>query len=186
MFFTFVNMAIVIHYVTIIVPVLTAISGIVAFNADNNRTICEENFLRQMRGIVWPPFTVFQFAVGLAVPAQVPNRTIFTNWGILNNVPLPAKVEQLYLKLPETRKHMRKYTHQNLYQFLENVFGKWNGDVLKSSTRTKSQNIKAPTSQCVLRSICLATSLENNGKKELIYQIMKLLFLYVHSQIKYI
>lgn len=70
-----------------------------------------------------------QFAVGLAVPAQVPNRTIFTNLGTLSNIPLPSKINQLY---PYKGKG-RQLTHNYFYKSLKTAF---NWYVFNYLTRT--------------------------------------------------
>mgnify|MGYP000955651509 CR=1 FL=1 len=65
-----------------------------------------------------------KFSLGLAVPAQVPNRSIFTNLGTVNNIPLPSKISQFYSPV-RTKRMIQKFTHQDFFNVLENIFDSW-------------------------------------------------------------
>ncbi|XKL63988.1 hypothetical protein PGB90_006352 [Kerria lacca] len=116
----------------------------------------QNNLLGEKRGAVYPPFTVLQFAVGLAVPAQVTNRTIFTNLGTLSNIPLPSKVSQLY---PYARHGGFLLTHTYVYKFLNTVFKRYNQD----------------GGQCILKTICEFSKI-NVNRANLIHKILHLIF----------
>ncbi|XP_065206851.1 uncharacterized protein LOC135836142 [Planococcus citri] len=111
--------------------------------------------VQEGRGIVFPVFTVLQFAVGITVPTQIPNRTVVTNWGVLSNLPLPSKINQLY---PYTVRG-RQLTHDHLYEFLTTA---WNWGTSDGK-------------QCMLKTICQVSNMNSNNG-ELIFDVLRLLF----------